>query len=94
VQVEVGGAASRNAVRRQSRLQVEVGGASGSWSAEAAKKQVEQSRLQVSAVTVPGRDRKNVAKKENDPVQMSSGSCKWRLEAQVVGAQSGGGGGR
>jgi hypothetical protein len=43
-------------------------------------------------VTVPGRDRKMVAKKGDDPGQMSSGRCKWRLEVRLVGAQSGGGG--
>jgi hypothetical protein len=73
-------------------LQVEVGGTGGRWSAKAAKKQVGQSQLQVTAVTVPGRDRKTVAKKGDDPGQMSSGRCKWRLEVWLVEAQSGGGG--
>ena len=57
----------------------------------AAKKQVEQSRLHVSAVTVPSRDRTNVAKKGDDPGQLNSGRCKWRLEVRLVRAQSGGG---
>jgi hypothetical protein len=82
----------------QWQLQVEVGGTGGRWSAKAAKKQVGQRRLQVTAVTVPGRDRKTIAKKGDDPGQMSSGRCKWRLEVQPVGTQSGGravaGGGR
>ena len=59
----------------QWQLQVEVGGTGGRWSAKATKKQVGQRRLQVSAVTVPGRDRKTVAKKGDDPGQMSSGIC-------------------
>ena len=75
----------------QWQLQVEVGGAGGRWSAKAAKKQVGQSRLQVSAVTVLGRDRKTAAKKGDDPGQLSSGRCKWRLKVRLVRAQSGGG---
>ena len=63
-------------IDEQLQLQVEVGDAGGSWSEETAKKQVGQSPLQVSAVTVPGRDRKTVAKKGDDPEQMSSGWCK------------------
>ena len=55
-----------------------------------AKKQVEQSLLHVSAVTVPGRDKTNVAKKGDDPGQLNSGRCKWRLEVRLVRAQSGG----
>jgi hypothetical protein len=105
--VEVGGAGDRwsaEAAKKQVgqsrlqvsdeqwQLQVEVGGTGGRWSAKAAKKQVGQSQLQVTAVTVPGRDRKTVAKKGDDPGQMSSGRCKWRLEVRLVGAQSGGGG--
>jgi hypothetical protein len=80
----------------QWQLQVEVGGTGGRWSAKAAKKQVGQSRLQVSAVTVLGRDRNMVAKERDDPGlavvkkgddagEMSSGSCKWRSEVQVAG---------
>ena len=76
----------------QWQLQVEVGGAGGRWSAKAAKQHVGQSRLQVSAVTVLGRDRKAAAKKGDDPGQLSSGRCKWRLEVRLVRAQSGGGG--
>jgi hypothetical protein len=105
--VEVGGAGDRwsaEAAKKQVgqsllqvsdeqwQLQVEVGGAGGRWSAKAAKKQVGQSRLQVSAVTVLGRDRKTAAKKGDDPGQLSSGRCEWRLEVRLVRAQSGGGG--
>ena len=100
--VEVGGAVERS----QEAEPVAGGGRRCKWQLErrsgeeaggaepVAKKQVEQSRLHVSAVTVPGRDKTDVAKKEDDPGQMSSGRCKWRLQVQVVAAQSGGGGGR
>ena len=47
--------------------------------------------MHVSAVTVPGRDRTNVAKKGDEPGQLNSGRCKWRLEVRLVRAQSGGG---
>jgi len=73
-------------------LQVEVGGAGGRWGAKAAKKQVGQSRLQVSAVTVLGRDGQKAAKKGDDPGQLSSGRCKWRSKVRLGRAQSGGGG--
>ena len=47
--------------------------------------------MQVSAVTVLGGDRRTAAKKGDDPGQLSSGRCKWRLEVRLVRAQSGGG---
>ena len=47
--------------------------------------------MHVSAVTVPGRDRTSVAKKGDDPGQLNSGRCKWRLEVRLVPAQSEGG---
>ena len=70
---------------------MEVGGAGGRWNANAAKKQVGQSRLQVSAVMVLGGGRKTAAKKGDDPGQLSSGRCKWRSKVRLGRTQSGGG---
>jgi hypothetical protein len=83
---------------------VEVGGAGCRWSAGAAKKQVGQSLLQVTAVTVLGRDRKMVAvagasggwrcsqsqrSQEAEPVAGGGRRCRWQLERRS-GEEAGG----